>query len=244
CVFKKQTCITGSTMEYEFVALAAADKDAEWLKNLLLEIPLWSKPIAPIFIRCDSAAILTKAYTQMYNGKSRLLGVRHSMIHKLIKNEVISIESVRSQQNLADHLTKGLARDLGIKSAEGIDGIKSLLTPDLTSVKYASDEAWSYTSAVVANIDKVVRVDGIQNLPEYWPDGETRNQIGLFTTTLVKNAGKYFVYEGFKLVPGEINLRKVHTYDNPDDPCVKALPKGKLTQHARSIGFCLASSFM
>ncbi|GJW35792.1 zinc finger, CCHC-type containing protein [Tanacetum coccineum] len=39
---KKQTCITGSTMESEFVALAAAGKEAEWLKNLLLEIPLWS----------------------------------------------------------------------------------------------------------------------------------------------------------------------------------------------------------
>ncbi|GKD99306.1 zinc finger, CCHC-type containing protein, partial [Tanacetum coccineum] len=36
----KQTCITGSTMEYEFIALAAAGKEAEWLKNLLLEIPL------------------------------------------------------------------------------------------------------------------------------------------------------------------------------------------------------------
>ncbi|GJY75770.1 hypothetical protein Tco_0480886 [Tanacetum coccineum] len=84
------------------------------------------------------------------------------------------------------------------------DGIKSLLTPDLTSVKRASDEACSYTSAVVANIDKVVRVDGIQKLPEYWPDGETRNQIGLFTTTLAKNAGKYAVYEGFKHIPGMI----------------------------------------
>nr|GEX89258.1 hypothetical protein [Tanacetum cinerariifolium] len=81
------------------------------------------------------------------------------------------------------------------------DRIKSLLTPDLTSVKRASVGAWSYTSAVVANIDKVVRVDGIQNLPEYWPDGETRNQIGLFTTILVKNAGKYVVYEGFKHIP-------------------------------------------
>ncbi|GJU84703.1 zinc finger, CCHC-type containing protein, partial [Tanacetum coccineum] len=43
---KKQACITGSTMEYEFVALAAAVKEAKWLKNLLFEIPLWSKPIA------------------------------------------------------------------------------------------------------------------------------------------------------------------------------------------------------
>ncbi|GJV38490.1 zinc finger, CCHC-type containing protein [Tanacetum coccineum] len=121
---KKQTCITGSTMEYEFVALAAAGKEAEWLKNLLLEIPLWVKPMAPISIRYDSAATLAKAYSQMYNGKSRHLGVRHNMIRKLITNGVISIEFVRSQQNLADHLTKGLARDLVIKSAKGM-GLKS-----------------------------------------------------------------------------------------------------------------------
>ncbi|GKE81937.1 hypothetical protein Tco_1551937 [Tanacetum coccineum] len=100
---KKQTCITGLTMESEFVALAAS---------------------APISIRCDSAATLAKAYSQMYNGKSRHLGVRHSMIRELITNRVISIEFVRSQQNLVDHLTKGLARDLVIKSAEGM-GLKS-----------------------------------------------------------------------------------------------------------------------
>nr|GEV22361.1 zinc finger, CCHC-type [Tanacetum cinerariifolium] len=57
---KKQTCITGSTMESEFVALAAAGKEAKWLKNLLLEIPLWVKPITPISICCDSAATLQR----------------------------------------------------------------------------------------------------------------------------------------------------------------------------------------
>ncbi|GKE22878.1 zinc finger, CCHC-type containing protein, partial [Tanacetum coccineum] len=59
----KQTCITGSIMKSEFLALAAAGKEAEWLKNLLLEIPLWFKPIAPISIRCDSVATLAKAYS-------------------------------------------------------------------------------------------------------------------------------------------------------------------------------------
>nr|GEW58939.1 zinc finger, CCHC-type [Tanacetum cinerariifolium] len=88
---KKQTCITGSVMELEFVALAAA---------------------APISIRYDSAATLAKAYIQMYNGKSRHLGVRHSMICELITNEVVSIEFVRSQQNLADHLTKEVAGNI------------------------------------------------------------------------------------------------------------------------------------
>ncbi|GJX13039.1 zinc finger, CCHC-type containing protein [Tanacetum coccineum] len=66
---------------------------------------------------------LAKAYSQMYNGKSRHLGVRHSMIRELITNEVISIKLVRSQQNLVDHLMKGLARVLVIKSAEGM-GLK------------------------------------------------------------------------------------------------------------------------
>nr|GEW19099.1 zinc finger, CCHC-type [Tanacetum cinerariifolium] len=65
---KKQTCITGSTIESEFVALAAAGKEAE------------------------CAATLAKAYSQMYNEKSRHLGVRHSMIREHIMNGVVSIE--------------------------------------------------------------------------------------------------------------------------------------------------------
>nr|GEX59448.1 zinc finger, CCHC-type [Tanacetum cinerariifolium] len=68
------------------LVLEAAGKEAEWLKNLLLKISLWSKPIAPISIHCDSAATLAKAYSQMYNRKSRHLGVRHSMIRELITN--------------------------------------------------------------------------------------------------------------------------------------------------------------
>ncbi|GJY85424.1 zinc finger, CCHC-type containing protein [Tanacetum coccineum] len=117
---KKQTCITGSTMKSKFVALATAGKEAEWLRNLILEIPLWSKPIAPRSILCDSAATLAKAYRQMYNGKSRHLGVRHSMIRELITNGVVFIDFLRSQRNLAGHLTKRLARDLVLKSTEGM----------------------------------------------------------------------------------------------------------------------------
>ncbi|GKD15832.1 hypothetical protein Tco_1204990, partial [Tanacetum coccineum] len=89
---KKQTCITGSTIESKFMALTAAGKEAEWLRNLILKVPLWFKPIEPISIRCDSATTLSKDYSQVYNGKSRHLGVRHSMIREQIMNGVISIE--------------------------------------------------------------------------------------------------------------------------------------------------------
>ncbi|GJW65723.1 zinc finger, CCHC-type containing protein, partial [Tanacetum coccineum] len=84
-----------STSDWEFLLGGATGKEVEWLKNLLLEISLWSKPITPIYIRCDSAAILAKAYSQIYNGKSRQLGVRHNMIRELITNGVVSIKFVR-----------------------------------------------------------------------------------------------------------------------------------------------------
>ena len=35
---KKQTCISHSTMESKFIALVTAGKDAEWLRNMLLDI--------------------------------------------------------------------------------------------------------------------------------------------------------------------------------------------------------------
>ncbi|GJY90303.1 hypothetical protein Tco_0505499 [Tanacetum coccineum] len=78
-------------------------------------------------IGCLIAATMVKAYSQMYNGKSRHLGVKHSMIHELITNGVVSIEFVRSQQNLVDYLTKGLARDFLLKSFEGFSSISLIV---------------------------------------------------------------------------------------------------------------------
>nr|GEY33850.1 hypothetical protein [Tanacetum cinerariifolium] len=90
--FKKQTYITDSTMEEKFVALAAAGKEADWLKNLINETLLWPKLISPISIYYDSAATLAMAYCQIYNRKSRHLGVRRSMVRELITNGVIYVD--------------------------------------------------------------------------------------------------------------------------------------------------------
>ena len=67
---KKQTLITHSTMESEFVALAETGKEDEWLRNFLLEIPLTSNDLSSISIHYDSQATLAKAYSKIYNGKS------------------------------------------------------------------------------------------------------------------------------------------------------------------------------
>ncbi|GJV48887.1 zinc finger, CCHC-type containing protein [Tanacetum coccineum] len=109
---KKQSCLTYSTMAAEFVALASCCKEAEWLRNLLINIPLWPKPMPPISVHCDSQSTLSKAYNQVYNGKSRHIGLRHRQVNQLINDEVITVSFLRSSKNLADPFTKGLPRKL------------------------------------------------------------------------------------------------------------------------------------
>ena len=37
---KKQTCITHSTMESEFIAMSSAGEEGDWLRSMLIDIPL------------------------------------------------------------------------------------------------------------------------------------------------------------------------------------------------------------
>ena len=107
-------------MAAEFVALASSNKEAEWLRNLLLEILVWPKPVAPVSLRYDSQETLSRACSQIYNGKSRHIGLRHSYVRQLITDGVITINYVKSSENFADPLTKGLARDLVWKTSKGM----------------------------------------------------------------------------------------------------------------------------
>ena len=109
---KKQTCISHFTMELEFIALAVAGKEAEWLKNMLLDIELWPQPIPAISVYYYSEATLGRAYSKMYNNKSRHIGLKHDYIRQLIESGTISIVYVRSNNNLADPLTKAVSRDM------------------------------------------------------------------------------------------------------------------------------------
>ncbi|GJW43256.1 putative reverse transcriptase domain-containing protein [Tanacetum coccineum] len=109
---KKQTYITHFTMKAEFLALTAAGKEAEWLRNMLLDIELWPKPMSAIFLHCDSQSTLSRAYNKVYNGKSRHISLRHAYIKELISNGIITIEYIRSYKNLAGPFTKGLPKDI------------------------------------------------------------------------------------------------------------------------------------
>ncbi|GJZ96938.1 zinc finger, CCHC-type containing protein, partial [Tanacetum coccineum] len=118
--------------------------DASWIRN----IEDISSTSGWLLVR--SAATLGKNYSQMYNGKSRYLGVRHNMIRELIMNGVVSIKFVRSQQNLVDHLKKGFSRDLVLKSAEGMS-LKSYQVAEYQETQLHTNETW-YSNGLKGSI--------------------------------------------------------------------------------------------
>jgi hypothetical protein len=99
-------------MKSKFIALASAGKEAEWLRNMFYDIELWPQPMPAISVYCDSQATMSKAYSKIYNGKSRHISLRRENVRQLIEDGVISIVYIKSSGNLADPFTKGLSRDL------------------------------------------------------------------------------------------------------------------------------------
>ena len=111
-------------MESEFIALDKAGEEAEWRKNFLEDIPYWPKPVSAICVHCDSQSAICRAQSQIYNGKSRHIRRRHNTIKQLLESGIISIDYVKSKDNLADPL-KGLFRDQVNCSSRGI-GLKPM----------------------------------------------------------------------------------------------------------------------
>ena len=79
----------------------------------------------PISIYCDSQSTIGRAQSHMYNGKSRHIRRRHNIVRQLLSNGIIFIDYVKSKDNIADPLTKGLTQEQVESSSRGM-GLKPM----------------------------------------------------------------------------------------------------------------------
>nr|GEX94157.1 hypothetical protein [Tanacetum cinerariifolium] len=91
--------------------------------------------------------------------------------------------------------------------------------------------------SIVPTINEPIRMF-YDNLAALYFANEPRVQRG------ARHYHRRYHYVRESIVLGEIRFLKVHTDENLADPFTKALPDTKLTQHVRSMGLRLASSFM
>ncbi len=94
----KQTCISRSTMESEFIALDKSAEEVEWLRNFLEDIPCWPRPVPRIMTECAISQNSVGHKVGMYNGKSRHIRRRRNTIQQLISSDIVSIDYVKSKE--------------------------------------------------------------------------------------------------------------------------------------------------
>lgn len=123
---KRQAVIALSSMESELFALSSAGDEAEWVKDLLLDIPLKSLKMNSIPIFCDNQAAKTVATNSLYNGKRRNIRLKQAQLDSLHRRGYIDIVYVKSKENVADTLTKGLTREAILKTS-GEMGLKAVI---------------------------------------------------------------------------------------------------------------------
>ena len=100
-------------MEAELTALDTATVEAEWLRELLANLPMVEKPTPAILMNCDNQTVIVKVNSSKDNMKSsRHIKRRQKSVRKLKNSGVIALDYVQTAKNLADPFTKGLSRNL------------------------------------------------------------------------------------------------------------------------------------
>ena len=112
-------------MEAELIALVSTSEEANQFRDLLYEIPLWEKPIPPILIHYDSTTAISRVKNRYYNGKSRPIRRNHSVVLSYLSGGIITVDYIKSNDNLADPFTKTLAKDRVWNTSKGM-GLKSI----------------------------------------------------------------------------------------------------------------------
>jgi hypothetical protein len=68
--------------------------------------------VQTIYVYCDNQSIIGRAQSNIYNCKSRHIRHIYNTVKYLITNEIISIDYIKSKENIADLLNKSLSREL------------------------------------------------------------------------------------------------------------------------------------
>jgi hypothetical protein len=127
---KRQSTVALSTMEAEYMSSADSAKQAVWLRLWLEDIGLGLGK-DPLPILNDNMGAIALAKNPVSHEKSKHIGMRRHFLREKVDEKIVSLEHVRSAENLADLLTKALPRDtfdklrdlLGIKEKSDQVGV-------------------------------------------------------------------------------------------------------------------------
>lgn len=107
---KKQKVVSQSSCEAELYAEAAAINETKWLSGLLNEIGV-TQPDAPL-VYGDNQSTQTLSKNGIKSERTKHIAIKYAFIHDEVSSGRVRLQWVPSAEQLADILTKPLARPL------------------------------------------------------------------------------------------------------------------------------------
>ncbi|CAJ2653193.1 unnamed protein product [Trifolium pratense] len=115
---KKQPIVTLSTTEAEYVAAAACACQAVWLRSILSYLLKNQKICTQIY--CDNSSSIKLSKNPIMHGRCKHIDVRFHFLRDLTKDGTIELKHCKSQDQLADIMTKPLKLDAFLKLRSGL----------------------------------------------------------------------------------------------------------------------------
>jgi hypothetical protein len=121
---KRQSTVSLSTCEAEYVGQTNATKEAIWLQKFLKQIQPDEDPgLGATIIYGDNQGAIALAKNDQFHGRVKHIDIRHHFIREQIANGRIDLRYIPTSEQVADGLTKALCRDkfTAFRKAVGVE---------------------------------------------------------------------------------------------------------------------------
>ena len=106
---RKQSCVALSTAESEYVSLASAVQEAVWLRQLMTDLKC--TPRGATVINEDNQSAICIAKNPQFRNRTKHISIKYHFVRDQIEAETVELVYCRSENMIADMLTKGLTKD-------------------------------------------------------------------------------------------------------------------------------------
>lgn len=115
---KRQETVALSTVEAEYMAFTRATQQALWMDKYLDEVGLSPERPAPIL--ADNNSAIANSKNNKNHKRTKHIDVKHHFVKEKVDSNLVQFTYIPSKSNLADILTKPLARDATLYCTRGI----------------------------------------------------------------------------------------------------------------------------
>ena len=103
---KKQSIVTLSSTEAEYVVQTHAAKEAIWLRNFVNEIQ--GNSSSPLTMLCDNQGVIALAKDNKFHSRTKHIDLRYHFIHEAVEDNKIRVKYIPTSENVADIFMKPL----------------------------------------------------------------------------------------------------------------------------------------